>query len=272
MYHRALFLIIFLFVFTFGSNSVFADEGWRISQIQYDSDNDGTIDDTATFTYNSDGNYLRKEDADPRWSNSITYFSYDSQGRKETKEIDRDRNGTVDEVEFYSYDTSGYMVERTKDYGGYSSKTIIDYDGHGNVISKSSYPYDNSTLGNLSSQVFYHYDLNNYTYDSNNKPIKIEDDYNAGGEIDSVMYYTYNSFGFVERKEVDNSDDGTIDYTYLSEFDAGGNWTSFQSVGGWSTQFSYDTAPQTRINNAFDFDPWSIWEDTAIGPDYFEDM
>ena len=245
---------------------------WRISQIEYDNNNDGVIDDTDIHTYNSAGNYLREEDA--KWNNEIRYYTYDEQGRKTTKTVDDDRDGSINVTEAYAYDLNGYMVERTLNNvtSGYAFQELYTYDAYGNIISKSSYRFDNGVLGELTAIVNYYYDLNNYTYDSNNKPIKIEDDYNAGGVIDSVFYLTYNSFGFIEKKEIDNDDDGVIDYTYNVEYDSAGNWTKFESVGNWSNQFSYDNSPETRINNAFSYDDWSIWEDTTIGPDYFESM
>jgi len=246
---------------------------WRISKIEFDNDNDGVIDDIANHTYNVDGNYLRRECAKDWYKNNIFYYTYDEHGKKIKSEKDYKRDGIIDTVTQYIYDAHGNMNESYEmDQSGVSSdyKTYYTSDAYGNYSQTRQYRINNGTQGGLVKLFNYYYDVSNYSYDSNNPPIKIEKGFHDG-PFNDVRYLTYNENGYVIKKEIDQDDDGTIDDTITNTFNSEGNWISSTSVG-YSYFISYDNAPQIRIDQTFDNDPWDDWENFTVGRNYFKNV
>jgi len=234
---------------------------WRTSKVTYDSNNDGIIDNSKINTYNAVGDYLREDKVYWHASNNDTnYYTYDGNGKKIRTDVDTGRDGTIDYTISYKYNPAGNMIE-SDDTRGY--KRLYTCDAYGNYT---------QTKQNGELRFSYTYDINNYTYDSNNQPIKIEDDYNPGyGSIDKVYYVTYNGNGNVIKKECDNDDDGSIDSTTEFTYNSNGEMIRYQFFGngyGYSQKYSYNEAPNVKIDGAFSDDPWSVWEDFGFDPKY----
>jgi hypothetical protein len=236
--------------------------GWRISKIEYDDDNDGKIDYVENHTYNVDGNYIRHDEM--KWDNRISYYTYNNIGKKIKKEIDDGGDGIIDEVIYYTYDQNGNIIETyTESFvDGYTDiKTYFKCDTYGNYYKVSAYLITNITqLPN--QQTNYYYDLKTYSNDANNKPIKIETDYNGDGQINTVEYMTYDKNGNMIKKEVVSdyyTDVGN--YTYNQQ----GHMISFQYQDGFAGIFSYDTSPQNLLDIETVYvllikEPWDRWK------------
>jgi len=193
---------------------------WVVTLEEEDEDNDGTIDDVDSYTYDANGNLIKEEEDDDNDGtiDEAYYYTYDANGNMTKEEGDwNPYDGTIDEVYYYTYDANGNMTKEEGDEDNDGTIDYVDsytYDANGNMI-KAEYdwnPYD----GTID-------DVEYYTYDANGNLIKEEDDYDNDGTIDYVEYYTYDANGNMIKEEYDWDNDGTIDSVEYFTYDANGN-------------------------------------------------
>lgn len=205
---------------------------------------------------------------------------------------DRDGNGVPEEVETYTYDAAGSLVQQAFDSNGDGSpETVQTFDAAGNLLSRvdrnpagvviqaETYEYDDT--GNLIRQSFdgdgdgVDNFVQTYTYDENNNLTSRSTDRDGDGSIESITTttYTYDENNNILSKVSDFSDDGgTTDYSLNFTYDESGNVTSesidYQGDGeiDFVTTTTYDAAGnviqeisgptnglQTRVvNNTYD--------------------
>ena len=181
----------------------------------YDSDTDGSWDETTTYSYDSDGNVTVGEDDDDGdgVADSITYYIYDTDGNIIQKDQDTDGDGTLDRSTTYTYDTDGDLLTGAVDSdvdGATDADLFWEYDANGNLTS-------------------------------------VEMDADLDGTTDLTLYEaTYDSSDNMTWEAWDNDYDGTWDEQYTWTYDAGGNLTEYaeddDADGNPETTETYDSA------------------------------
>ncbi len=127
---------------------------------------------------------------------SITY-QYDTQGRKIEARFDRGDNGSIENVKTFDYDSAGNL-SRVTDSASSSVETFT-YDSANNLTLQRI----ERTSGTNSEQ--------RYTYNDDNKLVRLEIDSDADGETDKITAYQYGNNGNLTRIEQDIDGNGVID-------------------------------------------------------------
>jgi len=226
----------------------------RIRRIDYDYDNNGTPDATATITYDAQGRvvmdeYLYTDDGTPdlfvliRENQVTTEITYDANGRVDWHyRVDDDDGG----AEFtYTYDPATGRLARadvvTTDLAGnVTSEVYFLYSYVGNQLTRS----DGHLLANdmLLSSSLYTYDGNGRLYEDTGVAFN--------GTTQFVRRYNWDASGRLDLYEFDGNGDGVFEATYDYVFDAttgrlaqriNSNTSSFaQPYDNYTETFTYD--------------------------------
>jgi len=197
------------------------DDGvWQIVTEQWDDDNNGTMDWVETYTYDANGNPIKREN-DSGNNGTIDHIwtiTYDANGNPTKMEQDSGNNGTIDAAWTYTYDANGNLTKREEDKDNNGTIDEVDtytYDANGNRTKREE---DEDNSGSIDR-------VETYTYDANGKLTKEERDSNNNGTIDSVTTYAYDANGNLTKEEDDWSNNGTINSVTTYTYDANGNLT-----------------------------------------------
>jgi hypothetical protein len=129
-------------------------------------------------------------------------------------EYDNDNDGSIDKVNFYTYDSNGNEIkmENDSDNDGFiDSVWFYTYNSDGNKIKGEN---DNDNDGFIDSVWF-------YTYDSDGN--LIEEEYNGSSGLSWIYFNNYDSDGNMIKREFDGNNDGFIDYVEFYIYDSNGN-------------------------------------------------
>ena len=164
-----------------------------LTQLETDYQNDGIIDSTASYQYDSEGNMVQHSIANysDTVHRSVTSYSYLGKKIKSISE-DSDADGNPNSIINYNYDEKG------------------------NVVSNSSSRYHNDNIDIA---------INRFSYDSHNHPIRYERDSNQDGEPEYVEEYTYNEQGKRREYKKDLDGDGNWESITQYQYDHQGNRT-----------------------------------------------
>lgn len=159
-----------------------------------------------TFTGCSDSDntcenkILRKSIAE--WDNdkdgnidSIIYYTYDSEGNLLTEETDSDNDGIIDFVTENRYE------------GSFLKKKIFNEDD--NCLEIWEYFYDNNRLMRINAE-------GSYTIISPDKP-ETDDSFHI------TYTFVYDEYGNIIAKNAVNPDNGSVDSVFFYEYDLNGN-------------------------------------------------
>ena len=89
----------------------------RLTGVSTDSDGDGTIDQTDTFTSDANGNLIKsKIDSDNDGTiDSTRTNTYDANGNLLKSETDNDNDGTIDSTGTFTYNANGNLIKFERD-------------------------------------------------------------------------------------------------------------------------------------------------------------
>jgi hypothetical protein len=169
---------------------------------------------------------------DDKW----TYF-YDDNDFPTKDELDKSRDGTVDERDEWAFDAHGHV-------SSYVAKNIAA-DGSATVYYEQHDVYDDR---DLLIEHRYRYEnvdgdpptirLIKYSYDAKGKLVESTTDRDADGSIDAKTKYIYDGGEYYSRTENDSGLDGTIDLV-----------TTYQrNAAGKVTQEDYDFGNDSTID------------------------
>jgi YD repeat-containing protein len=217
------------------------------TKIDYDTNNDNTINYSEILTYNSNCDMTSKY-IEAHQGNSfyiperMTTFTYDSTNHHLiTTLIDIDNDNTIDDTGTHTY-TNGKLTrliwasgsEHNSTYNSQGNlKTFtIAFPGMNNVIEKDIHSYNNQ---NQLIRTDIHTDFNqdniidriiNYTYDSNGN-LSITNlnriDFVGDTIIDMRFTHTYNSDNKMLTQSIDIGADSTINSIITATYDSNGN-------------------------------------------------
>ena len=174
----------------------------------------------------------------------INYFTYDSMGRIIKKETDTDLDDISNRTQHTEYDSRGNLTKAYLDDNGdgFPENTdIFRYDDHDNLIRVESDLDGDGATDYLSIR----------TYDSRHHLIGVKRDDNADGRVDSTKKYTRDTTGNLLKIERDNDADGHVDYAVMYSYDAEGNRTEVVKDAGADetedavTTFQYENGKLT---------------------------
>lgn len=190
----------------------------RPTRIEYDDDNDGTVDWTATIVYHpiaGETGYLRQ-------SPSLQDIAVAH--RSAAIAVHEDDDGTVDRTESYVYALRGFAVDADDDGTVDLTGAPLDEDGDGvfdrfdndgNGIADrfgvgwlESVAYDDNGDGTIERKVSFEYDPDDEVAE---RPLYTYTDSHDDGTINSVRKYSYSQEGGANpaRVEIDDTYDGT---------------------------------------------------------------
>ena len=158
-----------------------------------DSNADGVVDRTTTYTY-----------------------EYDAEGHMVMKQELNDRVGQSDMDYIYSYNNLGQLtgeVQYMQPDDVYGGTTTYIYDDAGNLTEKHIDFYDNGITDRLYI----------YTYDAVGNMILESDDRDNNGTPNTYKYYTYDAAGNQIMSELDTLANGSLDSRSIFTYDANGN-------------------------------------------------
>ncbi|MCP4108258.1 MAG: hypothetical protein GY749_22400 [Desulfobacteraceae bacterium] len=145
---------------------------------------------------------------------SVTYYTYTSYGLLK-EEADYDNNGTIDSIRTFLCDDDALNCTKAVDY---TNDGITDTSENKTYDAQEKLIRVESLTGTIGPEYIYH-----YSYDDQNN-ITISEDIHKDGIIDSKSYITHDMHGHKIKEEIDEDNDGSIDYTmYIDTYDAYGN-------------------------------------------------
>ncbi len=243
------------------------DEVGNLIKVEFDRDNDGTIDDRSDYTYYPDGKL--KTDS---WHGKMITYTYDSQGRK-IKEVWNFYHGETIIDTFtntYIYNNDGNVFKGMHDEGsdgtidsittctyysnGERASCESDYDNDGIIDSKCTFDEEGKRLTVLKNiDADEALDLRTNVYNSSGQRIQQTVDYkndgsidqinthdpetgnliksefsgNKNGILDEVTTYTYDASGHMLTEFIDYDNDGTIDRKNIYTYHSNGERASF---------------------------------------------
>jgi hypothetical protein len=207
--------------------------------------------------YDSDGQVINYERNGPK--QSITY-DYRADGDVIRYAQDLDRDGTLDRIELYKYNTLHELANNTLDALDNSGEPLQriwsgQYDDKGNLVK-----YYIELLGCLdyNCQVGVS-DLDSPVYPPTRR---------------GIGYLQYGNYGNLIRREIDDDDDGILDSIQTRAYNARGSLTSYkdrwyrQDIDEWiydhNKQWQYD-ADGYLIRSDYDSRRLEIFEHSATG-------
>lgn len=120
--------------------SSFQYDGDLVSRVDEDRDNDGTIDLSIRYTYESNGNVQTQttiETVDGIQVETLARFFYDESNNTSRYEEDRNGDSRSDYIEDYEYNEGQQRTQYRKDMnadGNWDSIAYFSYDQNGNLI------------------------------------------------------------------------------------------------------------------------------------------
>lgn len=120
--------------------SSFQYDGDLVSRVDEDRDNDGTIDLSIRYTYESNGNVQTQttiETVDGIQVETLARFFYDESNNISRYEEDRNGDSRSDYIEYYEYNEGQQRTQYRKDMnadGNWDSIAYFTYDQNGNLI------------------------------------------------------------------------------------------------------------------------------------------
>lgn len=236
------------------------DNDGRVVETRFDRGSDGSIENTRSTRYDSNGNVSRISNTAPASTQLFSYdgndnlvlartqngsgnnssqtYTYNSDNKLILLELDSDDDGTPDSITSYQYDASGNLVVIEQ-----------DKDGNGSVDATQRFTYaaglvqtfrndtNNDGVDELSI---------NYTYDANGNKVLVTTDRTADGVADSTARFQYDDRNNPVRYELDNNMDNSADYIEVSRFNTQNKrsylYRDTDGDGAWDriSQFFYD--------------------------------
>ncbi|MGH1375808.1 MAG: hypothetical protein ACRBCK_05605 [Alphaproteobacteria bacterium] len=203
-------------------------QGSRIGAINVDLDNNGTVDGTATLSYDTNGritdvSYTYAGDGTPDTFSGISRllfndegqtleFSYDADGRLSQQIQDRPSSASsVTRLVFnHTWDANNLVTQTMNDFfnagGGLVTRTTTDLTYNSDLVSDWSEVTENispAATSNASAVV---------TYDGNNQPITIT--YDVGAPTNFTQNLTWDQGRTTTVETIRPSSTETITYTY----------------------------------------------------------
>lgn len=186
---------------------------WGWSRVEIDKGNDGTLDEIIYYYYNDHGQLVGERSDTPYDSNNKDYF-YNTYGELEHEEWDYHDDGTIDEIYYYDYDSSGMMFRLRMDFDADNADDeaiYYSYDAGRLVQEDSDYNLD-GTIDEVTK----------YKYDQSGKVIQAIHNPNNSALDNQTTYYYYDEYGKIKRQEEDYENDGLIDYINLYYYNTEG--------------------------------------------------
>ncbi len=206
-----------------------APTGSRMSAINYDLDNNGTVDATATILYDTNGRpsdflYIYSGDGTPDTSAGIIglrgdeedslSFSYDANGRLEQQIQDIPNASTITRLVFnFEWDDDGLVTRNVNDFfdssGGLFSRNTSDITYSNNLVSGWNEVQENispAATTNATGAVI---------YDASNQPTDIT--YDVGGVVSFNKNLTWDQGRTATSETTTSSGTDTITYTYSAD-------------------------------------------------------
>ncbi len=204
-----------------------APTGSRVSAIQYDLDNNGTVDATATILYDSNGRpsdfiNIYTDDGTPDSSAGITgllgsedvslSFSYDANGRLEQQIQDIPGDPTITRLVFnFEWNGNDLITRNVNDFfnagGGLVSRHTSDLTYNGTLVSGWSEVQESfapvAATTNATGSV---------TYDGDDQPTDVN--YTVGGVVSFDKTLTWDQGRTATSETTMNSSTTTITYGY----------------------------------------------------------
>ena len=180
------------------STAVISTSGSATSETaEYSFDDKGNLikvvtpDETLEYTYDADDNLISNttDDGNDGEADEAVTYTYDAEGNM-TGYTSYDPIGTPDDLVRLSYDAEGTL-------------TTIEYDSEADTIFEEVHALTFNDAGNLTEDVITEngvaYEKRTYTYNADNKLMKIELDSDMDGTTDSYTDYEYDENGNMVR-------------------------------------------------------------------------
>ena len=191
------------------------DDQNRVTRIDGDYGTDGIIDARVTYVY-SDASTVREFDTDMDGiANHRLVRHFDAMGRLVTEEEDEDGDGDLELRTTYHYGEDSRLLEKKADWGANGTVngiSTLEYDEVGRRIQEEFALSD----GTLEWRITWNYDS-----DGNLSGILAEDfpSDSLGVTTRTAQTNTYDNAGNVLTSEVDELDDGAVDYRSTFSYD-----------------------------------------------------
>ena len=207
------------------SISTFTYDNNKLAKIETDEGNDGTIDETSSFSYSSNGRlskieyYIVAEN-----ETDIRTLVYNSNGRLIREEYYEDQYDEL-EVTTFTYNSNGLLTQAEEDWnndGGIDETSFYTYNANGD-LTREEYQWSSS--------------FHTFAYDANSKLIR-ETNYSSSTRF-TVATHTYDNKGNVAEISINASwTDLSVDGKYSISWDCSGSNTSTSTVADFSGTYS----------------------------------
>ncbi|WNC72111.1 DUF5011 domain-containing protein [Thalassotalea psychrophila] len=200
-----------------------------------DNGEDGSIDATEVFTYDSLGNVTSYVEDDNNDGNPsyIRLVTFNENGRELSYTYDEDGDGIANQISYRHYDLNGNQIKYERDQGADGNFDGISYDEFDNYGNEISYSYDNNGDGTINES-------GSSTFDANGNRLTNSYDVDNDGLAEQNSEYTYDERG-----------------NRLSSI----SYNSDKSVRTGLSQYSYDER-DNRISANYDWDGDGNFEQT----------
>jgi hypothetical protein len=173
------------------------NEEWQLVKQEEDEGKDGSIDSTASLSYDANGrliNFHATDSVEGEVVESAVSFNYNTEGQWTTLDWEVSTPGIVVKmVSTLSYGVNGRLTEMRTDIGNNGSIEMITtffYDVDGKLVREEE--FDES--GALE-------EVGTYIYDTSGRLAKTEKDTGGDGIIDDESIYTYDANGNLIKSE-----------------------------------------------------------------------
>ena len=188
----------------------------------FDFDANGEPNSITTYTYDTDGNQLTStfDSGANGKPNSITTYTYDTDGNQLTYSLDYDANDEPNSITTYTYDTNGNQLTYSLDTDANdepNSITTYAYDTDGNQL---TYSLDTDANGEPN-------EITTYTYDADGNQLTYSLDSDANGEPNSITTYTYDTDGNQLTFSRDTDANGEANEITTYTYEGSSIWQTF---------------------------------------------
>jgi len=172
---------------------------------------DGVVYYDISFTYSSDGGYVKEEACvynENFTSGWVRKYEYDDNGNLVKKESS---GAVVDETYIYTYDAQGNLIKEEIELKNIDSYAIeYTYDKNGNLLKKilsgtvvleCTYDANGNLIKEAINDLAYGASTNKYTYDEKGNLIKTEE-FDSSDTIIKTINYTYDTNGNLITEEL----------------------------------------------------------------------
>ena len=183
----------------------------RLTKLETDHGNDGSIDSISTYQYDENDNLVTYAISHQSSSSSITSYTYYGNNIKTMSE-DSDGDGEADFQVEYNYDVNGNVLSNIS--------TRVTGNTFNTTVSRFKYNQDNLPT-------YYERDDNQdgspeqieaFKYTSNGKLKEHKKDKNGNGSWDSITQYAYDSFGNRTLMVEDSDGNGIADRVWEASY------------------------------------------------------